>query len=242
MPGGSHAGGSHAGGDCRRDGCSEEESMRAVIIAGGQPPAHEIWQKWVREGDLVVGADGGAALAVAWGLEPQVVIGDMDSIPDAIRARLERRGVRFVVHPRAKDETDLELALTYAAEQGAREIVILGALGGRLDHTLSNVLLLALPALAGISVRLAADGEEAILLRGHSAVTLQGQAGDVVSLLPLGGDVRGVTTWGLAWALEGDRLLFGHSRGVSNEMTASSARIEIGEGTLLVVHGLAPQK
>jgi thiamine pyrophosphokinase len=218
-----------------------EGSVRAVIVAGGRAHGGEDWQKWVREGDLVVGADGGAAQALGWGLEPELVIGDMDSIPAGIRARLEGQGARFVVHPRAKDETDLELALTSAIEQGAHEIVVLGAWGGRLDHTLSNVLLLALPALDSARVRIVAGKEEALLLRDGQALTLEGQAGDVVSLLPLGGDVRGVRTSGLAWALEGETLRFGHSRGVSNEMTGATARVEIESGYLLVVHGPPPE-
>jgi thiamine pyrophosphokinase len=217
-----------------------EEGMRAVIIAGGQSRDGEGWPRWIGEGDLIVGADGGAARALAWGRAPHVVIGDMDSLPDADRAALAARGCRFVEHPRAKDETDLELALTYAVEEGAREIVVLAALGGRLDHTLANVLLLALPVLHGISARIVDGREEALLVRSGETAVLEGQAGDLVSLLPLAGDVRGVTTSGLAWALEGDTLRFGFSRGVSNEMTGPQARVHVAAGSLLVVHGPSP--
>jgi thiamine pyrophosphokinase len=173
---------------------------------------------------------------LAWGLVPGLVIGDMDSLSDEERAELEARGCRFVVHPRAKDETDLELALTYAAELGTQEIIVLGALGGRLDHTLANVFLLALPVLADLSVRIVNGHEEALLARSGQSVTLEGEPGDLVSLLPLGGDARGVTTKGLAWTLQGDTLQFGPSRGVSNEMTAPQARVEVEGGHLLVVH------
>ncbi len=214
--------------------------MRAIIIAGGQAGDNG-WKNWVRDGDWIIGADGGAGRALAWGLVPHLVIGDMDSLADEDQAVLEQRGCRFVEHPRAKDETDLELALRYAAGKGAQEIVVLGALGGRLDHTLANVLLLSLPVLDGVSVRIADGVGEAFLLRGGRAVTLQGSTGDLVSLLPLGGDARGVTTTGLAWVLEGDTLRFGFSRGVSNEMTSREARIEVEEGLLLVVHGPSPE-
>jgi thiamine pyrophosphokinase len=217
-----------------------EGKVRAIIVAGGRADGGEHWREWVREGDLIVGADGGAAQALEWGLEPEVVIGDMDSIHAETRARLEGQGVRFVVHPRAKDETDMELALTFAVEQGADEIVVLGALGNRLDHTLSNVLLLALPALETAIVRIVAGEQEASLLQAGQAVTLEGQAGDVVSLLPLGGSVTGVRTSGLVWALEGETLRFGHSRGVSNEMTGAAAHVEIENGCLLVIHGPPP--
>jgi thiamine pyrophosphokinase len=214
--------------------------MRAIIVAGGQAGPGTEHRQWVQAHDRIIGVDGGAARALAWGLVPDLVIGDMDSLPEEDRAALEAQGCRFVVHPRAKDETDLELALTHAAEQGAREILILAALGGRLDHTLANLLLLALPALAGVQVRIVEGAQEALLVRGGGAATIEGQPGDLVSLLPLGGDARGVRTEGLAWALEGDTLRFGYSRGVSNKMTGPAARVEVEAGYLAVVHGPEP--
>jgi thiamine pyrophosphokinase len=216
--------------------------MRAIIIAGGQVKEGEPWQRWVQDGDWIIGVDGGAARALGWGLVPEIVIGDMDSLPPADRAALEERDCQFIKHPRAKDETDLELALTYAVQEGAREIIVLGALGGRLDHTLANVLLLALPSLEGVSIRIAEGREETLLLRGGETATLQGREGDLVSLLPVGGDAYGVTTSGLAWELRSDTLRFGFSRGVSNELTVPQARIEIGEGCLLLVHGPSPDE
>jgi thiamine pyrophosphokinase len=173
-------------------------------------------------------------------LRPDLVIGDMDSLPEAARALLVSGGCRFIEHPRAKDETDLELALVHAVHEGAKEITVLGALGGRLDHALANILLLTLPSLAGVSVRIAEGEQQALLARGGEVVELVGVPGDLVSLVPLGGDARGVTTSGLAWVLQEDTLRFGSSRGVSNEMTADQAGIQLGEGLLLIVHGPAP--
>jgi thiamine pyrophosphokinase len=215
--------------------------MKAIIIAGGQVDASDGWQRWIQEGDWILGADGGAARALAWGLTPQVVIGDMDSLPNKDRVILEERGSQFVEHPRAKDETDLELALAYAAEHGAQEIVIFGALGGRLDHTLANVLLLSLPSLQEVQARIVDGDQEALLLRGGEAATLHGNPGDIVSLLPLAGDARGVTTEGLVWALDRATLRLGFSRGVSNEMLGDEARVQLEEGLLLVVHGPMPE-
>lgn len=212
--------------------------MRAIIVASGEAPGARDWVRWVREEDLIIGADGGAARALAYGLSPDVIIGDMDSFagPPGDLPAVQR--ARLIQHPRAKDETDLELALAYAAQQEIEEIVVLGALGGsRLDHMLSNVLLLAMPALRGRRVLIVHGDQEAMLLRSGEAITLTGRPGDLVSLLPLGGDARGVTTAGLAWPLARDTLRFGQSRGVSNEMSGLEARIELEEGYLWVVHG-----
>ena len=215
--------------------------MRAIVIAGGQPRGGDGWKQWLQNADLIIAADGGAAQARAWGLLPHLAIGDMDSLSEEEQAMLAAQGCRFVVHPRAKDETDLELALTWATEQEAQEIIVLGAMGGRLDHMLANVLLLALPELEGRSVRIVDGNEEALLVRSGEVATLEGQPGDLVSLLPLGGDVHGVTSAGLVWALQGDTLRFGLSRGVSNEMTSATARIKVEDGYLLVVHGPSPE-
>ncbi len=213
--------------------------MRAIIVASGEAPGARDWARWVREEDLIIGADGGAAHALAYGLSPDIIIGDMDSFTGLPRDLPVLQRARRIQHPRAKDETDLELALTYAAQQEVDEIVVLGALGGsRLDHMLSNVLLLAMPALRGHRVLIVHGGQEAMLLRNGEAVDLAGSPGDLVSLLPLGGDARGVTTTGLAWPLAHDTLRFGQSRGVSNEMSRSEARVELEEGYLWVVHGV----
>ncbi|MBN1135273.1 MAG: thiamine diphosphokinase [Anaerolineae bacterium] len=212
--------------------------MRAIIVGNGRPSGGEVWKRWVRAGDLIVGADGGSAQALAWGLAPHVIIGDMDSLPGEARASLTAGGCEFIVHPSAKDETDLELALSYVVERGFQEVIIFGALGGRLDHMLANVLLLALPRFSAVRIRIVDDREEALLIQDGKAVTVEGLPGDLVSLLPLGGDAKGVTTTGLVWALDGDILNFGSSRGVSNEMTGPTARISVEQGCLLVVHGL----
>jgi thiamine pyrophosphokinase len=215
----------------------QEGVVRAVVVAAGDIPANEKWERWVQPGDLIVGADGGAGRALAHGLAPDVVVGDMDSVEAEVVAALEAQHVELVRHPRAKDETDLELALIYAAHQGVQEIVVLGALGGRLDHTLSNMLLLALPELQGVTVRIVRCNEEALLVRSGERVTLYGKAGDVVSLLPWGGDVHGVTTSGLTWPLEQETLHFAFSRGVSNVLAGAEAWIEVEDGYLMVVHG-----
>jgi thiamine pyrophosphokinase len=213
--------------------------VRAIIVASGEAPGARDWDRWVREEDLIIGADGGAARALDRGLPPDVIIGDMDSFTGREGDLAAIRAAHLVQHPRAKDETDLELALTYAAEQDVEEIVILGALGGtRLDHMLSNVLLLAMPTLRGRRVLIVHGGQEAMLLRSGEAVTLAGSPGDLVSLLALGGDARGVTTSGLTWPLARDTLRFGQSRGVSNEMSDAEARVELEEGYLWVVHGV----
>jgi thiamine pyrophosphokinase len=214
-----------------------EVQVRAIIIVGGQTEESEAWRSWMKGGALVIGANGGAASSLEWGLEPHVVIGDMDSLSLSAREHLVQKGVELEELPRDKDETDLELALLYALKAGADEIVILGALGGRLDHTLSNILLMTVPARLGVPTRIVEGQQQAMILLGGQSIEVGGEPGDLVSLLPLGGDASGVITEGLVWQLNGETLKFGYSRGVSNKLMGTNAKIEVGEGCLLVVQG-----
>jgi len=208
--------------------------MRAAIIANGPMLKSPFHRHLVGEKDLVVCVDGGAENAIALGLEPQVVIGDMDSIEVSLREQLYEAGCRFVKYPSRKDETDSELAVRYALSQGATELVILAALGGRIDHTLANVMLLALPELEDVEVRVVEGDQEVFLVRDETVI--QGQPGDVLSLLPLSGDVVGIYTKGLEYPLHNGTLEFGAARGVSNVLTESRAGVRVGSGLLLAVH------
>jgi thiamine pyrophosphokinase len=179
-------------------------------------------------------ADGGARAALSLGLRPDVVVGDLDSLDDAHQAQLAALGCRLAVYPVAKDWTDLELALKLAVEEGATEVVILGALGGRLDQELANIMLLLLPGLDNISVRIVDERQEMFVTR--TKATIAGQPGDIVSLIPWGGDVMGIITEGLMYPLRDEPLLAGPARGISNVMMGQVARVTLRSGALLVIH------
>jgi thiamine pyrophosphokinase len=209
--------------------------MRAIIVANGYVENGETAEQLLAPGDVIIAADGGALVAQQLGLQPQVVIGDLDSLPGGMRTQLQQRGCRFIDHPARKDETDTELAIQHALEMGAEEIVLLGAVGGRLDHTLANVLLLGMAALEGVTVRMVTGNTDVWLIRAGEDLEIHGQPGDTVTLLPLGQDAAGITTTGLEWALDNDTLYFGPARGVSNLMTAETARVALREGLLLAL-------
>jgi thiamine pyrophosphokinase len=215
--------------------------MRVVIFANGvmTEPAREV-AAWIREGDLTVAADGGSSHALRAGITPRLVIGDCDSISDELLARLRDGGTRFKGASVDKDETDLELALLWAARQeGVDEIVVLGAFGGRPDQALANLLLLAHPALqrdTGRRVVMVDRTWEVSLMRGGEIGELRGRAGDRVSLIPLGGVAEGVTTTGLTFPLHEETLAFGPARGVSNRLEADAATVALRKGFLWCFH------
>ncbi len=211
-------------------------NTRTVIIANGDPPAASDLQRWLRPGDRLLCADGGARVALQYDLRPLRVIGDFDSLNDAELQALERRGAQLERHPAHKDETDLELALLYAAStEPDGEIVILGALGGRLDQTVANVMLLAMPILNKCRVTIAAGDEQSFLIRPGAPFELRGRAGDIVSLIPFGGDAHGIVTAGLEYPLRDESLFIGPARGVSNTMLGERATVTLRQGLLLCV-------
>jgi thiamine pyrophosphokinase len=207
--------------------------MRAVIFANGELPDPQGARDILQTCDITIAADGGTLHALAVGIFPDVVVGDLDSLPPDQRRRLETSGCRMISFPARKDETDLELALHYAAAEGATEIVVLAALGGRLDQIIANVMLLTLPELKGIDVRIVEGAQEAFLIDDEAII--EGGVGDTVSLIPLGGDAVGVTTEGLEWALEEDTLCFGPARGVSNVLAVGKAQVCLEDGLLLCI-------
>ena len=211
--------------------------MKALIFANGAIEDGEMVTRALAHAAdaLLIAADGGARVAQHYGLTVQTVIGDMDSLAPEELDLLEQRQTTLIRHPAEKNETDLELALMWAVEQGADWLRVIGATGGRLDQTLSNMYLLALPILTGRDVQLVA-GKQATWLARPGRTAINGAVGDTISLIPLNGTVRGVRTEALYYPLNDEDLYFGPARGVSNVMTADQAVVSLREGVLLVVH------
>ncbi len=214
--------------------------MRAVIFVNGELSDGERLRAMLRPDDLLIGADGGTLHALTLGLTPHAVIGDGDSLPPSVLADLQAQGVDIRRYPARKDQTDLELALLYAQERGADEVLLVGALGGRWDQTLANLLLCAHPDLRHLPITILAGEQRITAIRGQAVI--EGRVGDTVSLLPIGGDASGVTTSGLEYPLMEGRLPFGSSLGVSNVLTAPRATIRVRHGVVLCIHIPQPKE
>jgi thiamine pyrophosphokinase len=205
--------------------------VRAVIFANGDLTDPQAALAGLRPDDLVLAADGGLRHCRGLGIAPHALVGDLDSLPEVDLGALQASGVELVRHPARKDQTDLELALHLAVARGARQILVYGAFGARWDHSVANLLLGAGPALQGVQVIFHDGRQRAGAVRGEC--TIEGRAGDVVSLVPIGGDARGVTTTGLEYRLREGVLPFGSGLGVSNVMTGPQASVRVREGALL---------
>ena len=203
----------------------------AVVVAAGASP--EAALPALADGAFVVAADGGADAALALGLHVDLAIGDFDSISDDGLAALERTGTRIERRPREKDATDLELALDAALAARPRRILLLGSAGGRLDHLLSSLELLASSRYASAHLDAQLGGARVHVVRGSRR--LEGDPGELVSLHALHGSAHGVVTEGLLYPLKGETLHPASSRGVSNVFAAADACISLTEGVLLAI-------
>lgn len=207
-------------------------SDMVVVITGGDPvdPSHVVE---LPTGAHVIAVDSGIEQAQRLGLPIDLAIGDFDSVTPAGLAQAAAAGAQIERHPVAKDATDLELALDAAMARAPSRIHVLGGHGGRLDHLLANALLLAAPAYADAEVTARMGAARLTVVR--AAVELRGPLGDLVSLVPLHGGARGVTTAGLLYPLAGEPLPPGSTRGISNELVAPVATVHLDEGVLVAV-------
>jgi len=211
--------------------------LHTVIFANGQ--AHALQTAWrlCQPADWLIAADGGWHHLQALHLQPDVLIGDFDSLSPQELQSIQAHGIKTIQHPRRKDETDLELALRYAVQNGSNRITILGGLGARWDQTVANMLLLTQKEFQDIPITLV-DGNQVLFTLSagsRSTAQIEGQPGDTVSLLPLIGDVHGITTRGLEYPLHNETLTLGSTRGVSNTLLQSTATVMIQSGILMIV-------
>ncbi|MEX1218636.1 MAG: thiamine diphosphokinase [Acidimicrobiales bacterium] len=219
-------------------GMATQQSNRprtAIIVMGGVRPVIGLASALEHDDALVITADSGAVFALAAGFAIDFAVGDFDSIPPPVLIDLEQSGVQIERHPAEKDATDLELAIDIALREGAEVITIVGGHGGRVDQSLANALLLASPRYAHLSMHALLDSASVSVAHGGGGVTFVGKPGDVVSLLPMHGDAKGVRTEGLDYPLEGETLAVGTTRGVSNVLSGLQATVTLEVGTLLVV-------
>jgi thiamine pyrophosphokinase len=205
----------------------------ALVFAGGDPVHADVAARLPNADVTVIAADSGVEQVLALGRNVDLVIGDFDSADPAAVDAAAAGGAELRRYPRAKDQTDLELALGAARDGGATQVIVVGGSGGRVDHFLANALLLASPAFADIDIQAIVGNARITVVR--RATRLAGVRGDLCSLLAVGGPARGVRTEGLLYPLDGEDLVPGSTRGLSNELAEPVATVSLEHGALLAV-------
>ncbi|MCB1756141.1 MAG: thiamine diphosphokinase [Gammaproteobacteria bacterium] len=212
---------------------ADKSLSRAVVLANGPVADYPALSQLILPDDDIVCVDGGLRHADALERTPRVVIGDMDSIEQARLREIADR-VEVLRYPAEKDETDLEIALHWVASAGFDRALIAGISGGRLDHTLANIHLLARHEWR-FELCFWEQGQYAWLINGGQSVQLDTHSGFTLSLLPLSETVTGISTRGMQYPLSNARLAFGSTRGISNVVLQSPAAVSVQSGKLLVI-------
>ena len=212
---------------------------RAIIFANGELRDREKIKAEIDSGDFLIAVDGGYRHMKSLGLIPSLVIGDLDSMQKNDVQQLQDADVELLRFPSEKNETDLELALLEVAARGYHNILIVAGLGGRLDQTLGNLVLLKSPALANCHIKMDDGCVEVWHLKGSKypeGLQILGEKGEVVSLLAFCSIVKGIITEGLKYPLVEEDLSSYQTRGISNEMLGTIARVSLSEGELIAIH------
>jgi thiamine pyrophosphokinase len=210
-------------------------AFHVVVVSGGAAP-HARVAEHLGLVDLVIAADSGLSHAALLGLSVTTAIGDFDSVSPEVLAQAEARGVEIVPYPVDKDATDLELALELAVARGATQVtVVSGGLGDRLDHFLGEISVLSALFLSRCRVVGWFGAAKVSVIRPEFPLTIFGDSGDLVTLLPVTPEAIGVSTTGLQYPLSNATLHAWRTRGVSNVLLGESATVNITNGVLLCV-------
>lgn len=202
---------------------------RWVVFAGGPIHNYDAVRRELRENDCMVCADSGLRHAQRLGLRPHLLLGDFDSYKGELPA-----GVEKISLPSHKDDTDTHFAVMEGMRRGFRDFLLCGALGGRPDHSFSNLCSLKAIDEAGCNGKLLTDGGFMVLL-SDGALELQKTEGAYVSIFPFGGDALGVTLTGFLYPLTDYHMRTAAPIGVSNEQVDPTACIRVKKGTLLIM-------
>ena len=211
-----------------------QEKRKIILFANGELFGGRDLIGQISKNDYLIAVDGGLNHMITLGLQPDLIIGDLDSIDKATLNHHKKQQVKIEQYPIQKDQNDLELAIQAALKMAPQVIWIVAALGNRIDQTLANIFLLTRADLADIDVHLVDGQRDVFLIRQHT--TLTGLKGQRVSLIPINGPVNGIRTEGLAYPLKCESLYPHQTRGISNYLTDAKATITIEHGLLLCVH------
>lgn len=206
--------------------------MRAVIIANGSISDYTAISTLILPEDKIIVADGGAFHAAQLGVFPHVLIGDLDSLGEKVALELQKKGTVVIRYPKEKDKTDTHLALEYAISLGAQQIIMLGMLGGRLDHALGNLLLPFHVAFKNLEIFIKDEEQDILPLVSNSQ--LVGKKGDVFSLIPLE-EIKGLNIEGAKYPLKNADIAFGSSLTISNEFCGEKVFISWREGSKILL-------
>lgn len=206
--------------------------MKTIIISSGSF-SKDVLERVMKPDDKIICADGGATHLYSTEIVPDMIVGDLDSIDEETTRHFKHLGVSFFRFPPEKDLTDTELAVEFAVDGGAKELVLLGVTGTRLDHTLANMMLLPRLLELGIDAKIIDSHNEIIAV--DKSIELKREMGTFVSLIPIFSECIDVSMKGFKYPTEKINFTLGSTLGVSNEIISETATIDMVSGMALVI-------
>ena len=206
--------------------------MKAAIICNGSIKDYNICKEKLLQVDSIICADGGTRHAFHMNIIPNIIIGDLDSSKAEYVEYYSSKDVPIIKYSSDKDKTDTHICLEYAMEK-YDEILILGATGSRLDHTLGNISILKLAADKGKTACIMDENNELYVIR--DGIRLEGNKGDLLSLLPLSSKVEGINLKGTSYPLQNAVMEIGNPYGVSNKFEENVVELTITTGYMIVI-------
>lgn len=206
--------------------------MSAVIIASGSDIEKHIFEKENINVEYVICADGGLEKAEKLNLTPNIVVGDLDSVSSQVLANYLNKNLELIKYPEEKNFTDMEIAIEYAVNKNYKEIILVGATGTRLDHTVGNILLLEKYFLNGIKIKIL-DNNNIVQIMG-SNLQLKNKKNYYVSIIPVTETLEGVSLKGFKYPLNNITVKRGSTLCISNEIVDELGIITIEKGNALV--------
>ena len=213
--------------------------MKICIVLNGEIKDYDYINNIIRTSsyDYIICSDGGANHAYNMDILPDYIIGYLDSTDENIIEYYKSTNVKFEKFPTKKDETDTELCIELSYKLKAKEIHLIGALGGRIDHTIANINLLYYIRKRGIIPKIISEKEE-IYIAMNEEIIIDGEIGDTISILPIKDDAKGVTLKNLEYPLENYDIEFSRPLGISNVMTNINCNIKVNKGSLIIIKNI----
>ena len=209
------------------------KSKRVVIISNGEVKNREFFMKLIKKSDYIIAVNGGSKHAKNFGLIPDLIIGDLDSISKEDYVYFQSKGSTFLRYDPIKDKTDVHLAIEHVMKSEFKEILLICVFGDRIDHIIANIFLLLKVVEAGIKIKIIDEFNEIVLIQNFGKI--KGNIGDTVSLIPLTETVTGIQLTGLKYIPKDGKLKMNDTLGISNILTKKVATIQINNGKLLVI-------
>lgn len=207
--------------------------MKGLIVGSGEIENHELLKEVVEKVDYVICADGGANYLIKIGLMPDLVVGDLDSIEKETLEILKEKKIKIIKHSEEKDYTDTELSIQYLVDKKVKEIILMGVIGSRLDHTLANVFLLNNLLDIGIESRIISDKN--LVYITNEKLVLEKMKNSFVSIIPINSEGAILTLKGFKYETKKEKFSFSSSYGISNEIVEEKGIIEVYKGNCLVI-------